>query len=248
VAFLVLALAAGCGGDDGNGTAEASLVGVPWVLSAGLDVEGWESAPPSAMFDDGTVGGSTGCNRFTAGYTVDGDTLELGTIASTKIACLPPADAVERAYLEALGRVAGWRSEDAQLILLDEDGAELLRYRAATPVGDWEATAIQTGVAVASPLPGTRITARFADDGTLTGSAGCNTYRTNYATDRGGIEILQPAATKKACAEPDGVMDQETAYLAVLPTAARYRVDGGSLALLAADGTYVATFTNAPQQ
>ena len=99
------------------------------------------------------------------------------------MACPPPADAVERAYVDALERVAGWRSDGAELVLLDEDGAELLRYAAASPVGDWEATAFQTGTALASPLPGTEITATFADDGTLTGSAGCNSYTTTYTTE-----------------------------------------------------------------
>jgi hypothetical protein len=39
-----------------------------------------------------------------------------------------------------------------------------------------------------------------------------------------------------ACATPEGVMEQEGAYLAVLPTAVPYRV-----ALLSADGTYIAS-------
>jgi heat shock protein HslJ len=158
------------------------------------------------------------------------------------MACAPPADAVERAYVSALGRVAGWRSDGAELVLLDGDGAELLRYSTATPVGEWNATAIQTGVALASPLPGTEITATFADHGTLTGSAGCNSYATTYTTERGKITIAPPAATEKACAAPDGVMEQEAAYLAALPTEVSYRVDGGSLALLSADGTYVASY------
>jgi hypothetical protein len=34
----------------------------------------------------------------------------------------------------------------------------------------------------------------------------------------------------------------EAASLPALPTAVQYRVDGGSLALLSADGTYVVTF------
>ena len=123
--------------------------------------------------------GSTGCNRFTGPYSLDGGSLEIGTLASTRMACAPPADAVERAYLSALARVAGWRFDGAELVLLDGDGAELLRYTTATPVGEWNATAIQTGVALSSPLPGTEITATFADDGTLTGSAGCNSYTTD---------------------------------------------------------------------
>jgi hypothetical protein len=40
-------------------------------------------------------------------------------------------------------------------------------------------------------------------------------------------------------------MEQEAAYLAALPTAVHYRLDGGSLALLAADGTYVASYIRA---
>jgi len=247
-AILVwLLLSAGCGGDSGDAgetTAEAaSLRDVPWVLSGGLDAEGWESAPPSAAFGAETVGGFAGCNRFTAPYTQDGDSLELGTIATTQMACPPPADGVEREYVDALARVAGWRIDGGSLVLLDDDGADVLRYDPATPVGEWEATAIQNGDAFASPLPGTAITATFGEDGTLTGHAGCNTYRTTYQTDRGQIEIEPPASTRKLCADVEGQMEQEGAYLAALPTATRYRLDGGSLALLRADGTYVATYS-----
>ena len=244
-AFLIALGLAGCGDDDETVKDAASFVGVPWVLSAGIDVDGWESVAPSATFTDTTVGGSTGCNRFTASYTVDGDSLEIGTIAATQMACVPPADAVERAYVDALERAAGWRSEDAELVLLDEDGAELLRFGTAKPVGKWDATAIQSGTALSSPLPGTEVTATFTDDGKLTGSAGCNSYSTSYTIDQGGIEIAPTASTKKACAAPEGVMEQEAAYLAALPTAVSYRVEGGSLSLLGADGTYVASYARA---
>jgi hypothetical protein len=40
-------------------------------------------------------------------------------------------------------------------------------------------------------------------------------------------------------------MEQEAAYLAALPTATHFRVDGGALALLSADGTYVASYVPA---
>jgi len=247
--LLALGLTAACGGDGGkgNGGGATAFEDVPWILASGLDTEGWEMAAPSAMFADGTVGGSTGCNRFTAPYTVDGDALELGTVASTQMACPPPADAVEREYLAALGRVAGWRSEDQELVLVDDGTAELLRYGRATPVGDWEVTAFLSGNAVSSPLLGSQITARFSEDGTLTGSAGCNSYNATFTTDRGKIEISMPAATKKLCSAPKGVMEQEAAYLAALPAAVRYRVDGGSLSLLTADGTYVVSYARAGQ-
>ena len=126
---------------------------------------------------------------------------------------------MERAYVDALGRVAGWRLDGEELVLLDEDDAEVLRYAAASPVGDWEVTAFLNGDAVSSPLPGTTLTATFGDDGTLSGSSGCNRYTTTYTTDQGAIEIAPPAGTKKLCPEPEGVMEQEAAYLAALPTA-----------------------------
>jgi len=117
--LLALGLAAGCGGDD-DGAAVDSFVGVPWVLSAGVDL-GAGGTAPSATFTDKAVAGSTGCNQFTAPYTVDGDAMEIGTVASTRMACPPPADAVERSYLAALGRVAAWHLDGSELILVDDD-------------------------------------------------------------------------------------------------------------------------------
>jgi heat shock protein HslJ len=247
-ALAVLAAAAACGEDEPGSADLSSLEGTAWLLASGVDAEGWEDVAPTATFVEGTVSGSTGCNRFRASYTVDGDTLELGEIAQTAMGCPPPADAVEREYAGALESVRAWRAEDDELALLDADGTEVLRYRRASPVGTWEATSILQGNAVSSPLPGTEITASFAEDGALSGSAGCNTYRTRYTMDRGAIEIDSPAATKKACAEPDGIMEQEAAFLAALPLAARYEVTGASLDLLTAEGTFVAEFTRAPGQ
>ena len=246
---VAASLLVGCGGQEVNVTSTgatgvpASLAGVPWKLVSGLDVESVEAAPPSATFENGVMGGSTGCNHYSAPVTIDGDSMQLGMIAATQMACGPPADSVEQAYLAALGQVAGWRVDGSALVLVNGD--DLLRYEAASPVGDWEATSIQTGDALASPLPGTTITATFADDGTLSGSAGCNQYTGSYTFDGGGIEIGPLAATKKACAAPEGVMEQEAAYLAALPAATHFRVDAGRLTLLAADGTYVASYVTA---
>ena len=246
-ALVVLGAATACGEDGASSADPSALEGTPWVLAAGVDVDGWEDVAPSATFAEGMVTGSTGCNRFRGSYTLDGDSLELGEVAMTAMACPPPADAVEREYAGALESVRAWRTEGDELVLLDGDGADLLTFRVATPVGSWQATAFQ-GDAVSSLVAGTEITADFAEDGSLSGSAGCNTYRTTYTTDRGGIEIEAPAATKKACAEPEEIMEQEAAFLTALPTAARYEVAGPTLSLLTAEGTIVATFTRAPER
>ena len=232
--LLGLAVMAGCG--DEGGAAQASLEGVPWALAAG----------PSATFSNGTVAGSTGCNRFSASYTLDGDALEIGRVASTQMACAPPADKVEREYLAALDQVAGWRRAGDELVLSDADGKELLRFGEPSVRGAWVATMFLQRDAVASPLPGTKVTAEFGPDGTLTGSAGCNAYHAKYTATHGTIEIRGPAATKKACVDPAGVMEQEQAYLSALPLAASYSVEGSKLSLLTAQGTFVAVYERAP--
>jgi heat shock protein HslJ len=249
--LLTFALATGCGDDDDDddedegSTNVESLEGVPWVLSSGVDVDGWEETGPSAAFENGNVSGSSGCNQFSAEYTLDGDSLELGAIASTLMACPPPADQVESAYLALLEQVRGWRLDDDALVLFDDEGVELLRYRAASVVGDWELTSYQTGTALQSPIAGTTITASFAEDGNLNGSGGCNTYNATYTTEGGRITISEPVSTLIACLDPEGVMDQESAYLASLASVEKFRIDGGSLSLLRADGTIVASYVPA---
>src|SRR5262245_47359390 len=94
LAVVLLAATNGCGGGGGDGgKSDASLLeDTPWVLVSGDGIELPDGASPSATFSEGRMAGSTGCNRYSAPYTLDGDRLELGAAITTKIACLPPLD------------------------------------------------------------------------------------------------------------------------------------------------------------
>jgi heat shock protein HslJ len=247
---LLVVLVAGCAGGDDASTDPSALDGVPWVHVAGVDVDGWEDAPPSATFEDGRLTGSTGCNRYSGEYTAGDGTLEIRALALTRMACGPPADEVERVFVAAIERVEGWRVEGDELVLLDGDGDEVLRFAAATPVGSWSATGLlRPNNAFQTLVPGTEITITFGEDGEVSGLAGCNTYTATYEIDAATIEISPPAATRLTCAESPGgwgKMEQEAAYLAILPTAASYRLDGATLQLLAADGTGLVSYSRAP--
>jgi heat shock protein HslJ len=244
LALLALLVLAGCGGEDESAAPDpAALRGEAWVLSGGIDVPGWEAVAPSATFADGRVSGSSGCNRFDASYTLDGARLRLGELRATRMACPGTGDEVERAFTAALGQVAAWRVDD-ELVLLDADDAELLRFTPASAAGDWVVTAFRQPDSVSSPLPGTKLTATFAD-GKLSGNAGCNPYTTTYRAERGTVEIAPLAAGEMLCDTPEGIMDQERTYLEALPAAASYELAGSNLTLLAADGTIVATFERA---
>ena len=245
---MLLAVAAGCGGGDGGGddsTASPSpLEDASWMLVSGEGIEIPRGGSPSATFAGGVMGGSTGCNRYSAPYSVDGDKLQLDAAVSTKMACPPALDALERSYLAALDRVERWQVEDEVLSLSDGDGNELLRFqKAAGPIGSWRATGLLEGDAFKSLVAGTEITATFGEDGTLTGSAGCNRYQSRYVVDRGQeLTIELPLATKSYCATPKGVMKQEQSYLTLLPSVVKFQLDGRTLELTDADGKRLVHF------
>lgn len=111
--------------------------------------------------------------------------------------------------------------------------------------GKWVVTAFRREGELARTLPDTEITLVLADDGSVIGSGGCNVYRATYAVSGGSIEIAAPFSTRKACLQPDGVMEQEAAYLEVLPRARSYRLDGDTLHLLTAEGSTVAELARA---
>lgn len=80
-------------------------------------------------------------------------------------------------------------------------------------------------------LADTEITAEFVSvEGTVKGSAGCNSYFGGYEVE--GSQLLIPGpvgATEMYCMEPEGVMDQEQEYLATLQLAESYEIDSDEL-------------------
>lgn len=240
---MLLAVTDGCGGDGGDQSDASLLEDTPWVLVSGAGIELPGDVSPSATFSDGRMAGSTGCNRYSATYVLDGDRLHLDPAIATRMACLPPLDALESSYLTALDNVERWEVDDEILTLSDGDGNEVLRFEAADLVGSWQATGLLQGDAFKSIIVGSKITATFAEDGTLTGSAGCNRYQSRYVVDRGAeVTIELPLATKSYCATPKGVMKQEQTFLRLLPRAFTFHVDGKTLELTDADGKRLVAF------
>jgi heat shock protein HslJ len=99
---------------------------------------------------------------------------------------------------------------------------------------------------VVSPIIGTELTAAFGVDGTVTGSAGCNTYSAGYEVDGNAISIGLTISTMMACAEPAGIMEQEQEFLTALGTAATYQIRGDSMEMRTAEGSIAVSFAPAP--
>ena len=95
------------------------------------------------------------------------------------------------------------------------------------------------------PLMGTAPSAEFSAD-QIRGSTGCNHYFGTYAASGSDITISDVASTEMYCMDPEGVMDQEQAFLAVLASAASYRLAGARLELLDATGSVILAFEPPP--
>lgn len=103
----------------------ASLRGQPAVASADRQREAHLILQPAQR----RVVGSSGCNRLSGNYTLDGDRLTFARSVGTMVACREGMQQ-ERSFLDALALVARWRIEGRRLTLLDERGAALLQFEA----------------------------------------------------------------------------------------------------------------------
>jgi heat shock protein HslJ len=98
----------------------------------------------------------------------------------------------------------------------------------------------KTGILIPA-LSGGGVSARFARDGSMTGSAGCNQYAASYSTRDYTINITNTVSTLRFCTEP-GIMDQESAFLEDLIKADSFRVDESFLKMYDDDGKPLMVF------
>ena len=141
-ACLALA-AAGCASREGAPSAAqsgsagtptlATLAGVTWTLvSLGGEPVPQGTRSPTIAFDGARVAGLGGCNRYTGQVqeTAPG-TVAIGPIASTKMACPPPAMDVESRFFAILAQATQYRLAGPRLVLSGPAGE--LAFERATP-------------------------------------------------------------------------------------------------------------------
>jgi heat shock protein HslJ len=94
------------------------------------------------------------------------------------------------------------------------------------PVGSWILERLRNADgSLGHPVPGARPEIRFAPDGAVTGTTGCNSFRGSYRTDAGSIAVQPPATTRRFCLRPPGVMEQESLFLDAITAASAFTVD-----------------------
>lgn len=228
--------------------APADLAGTSWTLASLAAEDGTmipviaDTTVTAAFGADGTLGGSAGCNRYGADYTRRGAGITIEASFMTEMYCGVPEGLMEQEdrYLVLLANVSSYRVEGDRLILTDAAGADLLFFVQAEEVPEAPLTGTLwilesftlNGDALSSPIAGTTITAEFAADGNVAGSAGCNHYSAVFDVSGNTMTIGPAGSTKMYCGEPEGVMEQEAGYLTLLESVAGYRIDADRLDLL----------------
>ena len=212
----------------------------PTVVAEGITIT-------ATFAPDGTVSGSGGCNNYNGSYTLSGDQISVGPLASTMMFC-ETGSQQETAYLAALqqAKSLAFSPEGRLQIFYDPgDGTQgVLVYAVGqTPlVGtNWVLLTYGNPEQPTKVEPGTSITALFYDDGSLTGAAGCNTYAAGFTAQDGSMTITAPVSTRMACTAG---MEQEAAYLDSLSKAESYTITGPMLEISANGGAEKLLYTS----
>ena len=230
VAVLAALLVAGCftEGDAPDG----GLGGTEWrVVSIG-GLATIAGAPPTMAFgSDGTVRGMTGCNTYSGTFLTDREHVHVGVLASTEMGCDPARAAQEAAFEAALSGATTWRqAEDGSLHMTG--AAELVGMAPAAnassdgpaatgssgsssagseaPITDlggttWSLVALGTSTDLAGTMPDIG----FAEDGTVSGFAGCNTFTGSYTVDGSALRLGPLATTRMACPGPTSAVEAD---------------------------------------
>ena len=123
VAFTAACLMVYCSSSR-NSAAELDNLNGYWVMTlfpaaTKAMAEVFTMKTPDLQLDvpNRKVSGTTGCNRITGPFTIDGDEFKFGNLATTRMGC-PAYD--ENIFLDAMGKVNRFRLNNEQLSLYQD--------------------------------------------------------------------------------------------------------------------------------
>jgi putative lipoprotein len=118
-----------------SATDDAGLTDTTWRL---VEINGQAATPGAGAndltltlgSDESQVSGFSGCNQFAGSFTLEGDQLSFGPLASTRKMC---ADGMEQEaqYQEALAKVGRFELNEGALSLFDGEGQQILLFNEA---------------------------------------------------------------------------------------------------------------------
>lgn len=110
---------------------------------------------------------------------------------------------------------------------------------AASLIGSWKLTSYSRADVLTPAVTDTEAGLTFKDDGTVTGSSGCNGFGGSYTVEDDKITFSEITSTLMACDDPR--MAQEDAVHQVLTDTASFKIEGNTLTLTNNDMVLVLT-------
>ncbi len=110
----------------------------------------------------------------------------------------------------------------------------------------WQVTGYFDGTGLVPVLDGTMLTAVFVDVG-VGGSAGCNQYSGRYSVNANNLAIGPLTVSQSVCVEPEGIMEQEAAFVNALESASSFELEDIQLVIKDASGETLITAIQQPR-
>ncbi len=113
--------------------APVTLPGSAWQVTSVAGQDPLDDHPITFEFDtEGNIAGDASCNRFGGTCTIEGNTMTVGPLRSTRRACEPEVMQQEQDFLALLGATATWKIDGDELVLTAPAG-EIRSRRATAP-------------------------------------------------------------------------------------------------------------------
>ncbi|MFM8810533.1 MAG: META domain-containing protein [Chthoniobacterales bacterium] len=112
-----------------------TLPGSAWEVTTYAGQTPLADHPITFEFDtEGNIAGDASCNRFGGTCTIEGNTIKVGPLRSTRRACEPEIMQQEHKFLALLGSVTTWQIDsDGVLVLIGEEGEIRAKKWTETP-------------------------------------------------------------------------------------------------------------------
>lgn len=169
-------------------------------------------------FDEGTVSGTGGCNRYTGAYTYKDGVFSAPNLVSTRMLCAE--DNAEGQFLLELSGLNNILSLENGLLTITKDKKIIMQFeKGETPAGSFNANAetlqgewklkVIDGADAASLYttdPGKVPTLNFNfAENRIAGNSGCNNYNAPFAlAEDGRLVVTNPVSTMMACPNMEG--------------------------------------------
>ncbi|WP_051178701.1 META domain-containing protein [Nocardia concava] len=237
VLLALSAAAAGCSSNSGGSeTPPTSLMGHTYVSTAvsGTPIPG--GGPLTLTFKEGRVTAQAGCNTATGPVDLQGNTLQVGEMATTLMACpgeVAGADGWQDGLLRSqptwtlVGDTLTLKGNGSTVTMLDRKVAHPDKPLTGTT---WIVTALLRTDAVvhSKTLEEVRPALTITPDGKISGTAGCNTMTGSAQIE--GDEVTFHVATTRMMCDPQ-VMEVEQQVLQALDGKTKATIDSDELTL-----------------